>query len=142
MRLRQVPAAARQAGELINRVPRGIHQGPALLLALLQHSAVAQQPTELDHSALQRQAFAALERCLNLRQQQACDEADPPLQALIRSAETPQQRLIAPRCLSGLTRVETHLNTVRWRLQSPAALQQMVEAAAADCPAPSAAVGQ
>ena len=72
------------------------------------------------------QAFAALEHCLSERQQRACSE----------------QRLAQPRCLSALTRVETHLHAVRWRLETTAALRTMVEAAAVDCPAPSTPIGQ
>jgi hypothetical protein len=97
---------------------------------------------QASESMVRSQAFAALERCLSECQQRACDEADPALQALIRLAETSEQRLAQPRCLSALTRVETHLNAVRWRLETTAALRTMMEAAAVDCQAPSTPVGQ
>jgi len=107
-----------------------IRLGPALLLALIP-SAHAQEPASLRDST-----FTALEVCITKRQQEPCGSADTALQALIRSAEVPEQRLHQPRCLGALTRVETSLATFRWRLNTAAALQRMVEAAAADCSAP------
>ncbi|MEB3169252.1 MAG: hypothetical protein VKK97_11055 [Synechococcaceae cyanobacterium] len=107
-----------------------IRLGPALVLALIT-SAQAQQPASLRHNT-----FTALELCVTDRDQEACASADTALQALIRSAESPEERLHQPRCLGALTRVETSLATFRWRLNTAATLQRMVEGAAVDCSAP------
>jgi hypothetical protein len=140
----QVPVPTGEAGELIDPVPLLIRLGPALLLALFPMGVVRSQeqpeapPT---YASVRSNAFEALELCVNQRKPEPCTAADTALQHLIRSAEAPEQRLVAPRCLSALTRVETSLNTFRWRLETTTALQAMVNGAASDCPAASASLG-
>ena len=118
-----------------------IRIGPALLLALHLPAALAAEapaPAANRYSA----AFSALNRCSTMRRQEACLEADTALQDLIRQQEGPEQRLRHPRCLGALTHVETLLAAFRWRFENSANLQRVVAAAAAQCPANSAAGGQ
>ena len=138
-----MPAAAGQAGELIDGVTRLIRIGPALLLALHLPAALAAEapaPAANLHSA----AFSALNRCSTARRQETCLEAHTALEVLIRQEESPDARLSRPRCLGALTHVETVLAAFRWRLENSANLQSVIDAAAGQCPAdpPSTAISQ
>jgi hypothetical protein len=138
-----VPAAAGQAGELIEGVLTLLRLGPALLLALHLPPALAAEAAAPAANA-RSAAFAALNRCSSTRQQEACVDARSALEALIRQEEAPEQRLKHPRCLGALTHVETVLAAFRWRLENAGNLQRVIEAAVGQCPAStaSAAVGQ
>jgi len=94
-------------------------------------------PPELHHSE-----GRYLNRCSATRQQEACLEANTTLQALINQEEGAQQRLSHPRCLGALTQAETVLAAFRWRFENSGNLQQMIDAAAVQCPPNSATVSQ
>ncbi len=138
-----MPAAAGQAGELIEGVLTLLRLGPALLLALHFPPALAAEAAAPPANA-RSAAFDALNRCSTTRQQDTCLEARSALEALIRQEEAPEQRLHHPRCLGALTHVETVLAAFRWRLENAGNLQRVIDAAEGQCPAStaSAAVGQ
>ena len=119
--------------------------GPVLLLTGI-HSITVQAQEQaagpLSPAVLRNTAFTALEHCVAERTQESCAAAEQALQALIGSAQTSQQRLHRPRCLSGLTRVETSLHTFRWGLSTTGVLKTMVDSAALDCPTASAPISQ
>jgi hypothetical protein len=120
-----------------------IRIGPALLLVLQCLPAMAAEATA-PATSLRSAAFAALNRCRSTRRQETCLDAQNALEALIRQEEGPEQRLNNPRCLGALTHLETVLAAFRWRLENSDNLQQVIDAAAGQCPtnATSAAVGQ
>jgi hypothetical protein len=111
--------------------------GTALLLALQLSAALAAE-APVPAANLRSAAFSALNRCSATRQQEACLEANTTLQALINQ----EQRLSHPRCLGALTQAETVLAAFRWRFENSGNLQQMIDAAAVQCPPNSATVSQ
>lgn len=118
-----------------------IRIGTALLLTLQLSTALAEQ-APVPTTNLRGAALSALNQCSSTRQQQACLEANTVLQNLIIQEEGAQQRLRHPRCLGALTQVETVLAAFRWRFENSRNLQQVLDAAAVQCPPNSAAVGQ
>lgn len=130
-----------QAIRQVNGLTMPIRIGTALLLALQQSAALAAE-APVPSANLRSAAFSALNRCSTTRQQETCLEANTTLQALISQEEGAQQRLSHPRCLGALTQVETVLAAFRWRLENSGNLQQMLDAAAVQCPPNSVTVGQ
>jgi len=125
----------------INGTTMPICIGTALLLALQLSAALAAE-APVPAVNLRSAAFSALNRCSATRQQEACLEANITLQALINQEEGAQQRLSHPRCLGALTQAETVLAAFRWRFENSGNLQQMIDAAAVQCPPNSATVSQ
>ena len=136
-----MPAAPRQAGELIEGVSTLIRIGPALLLALQFPPALATEAT-VPTANLRNTAFAALNRCSGTLKQDACLEAQSALEALIRQEEGPEQRLNQPRCFGALTHAETVLAAFRWRFETDANLKRVIATAEQHCTAGSAILGQ
>lgn len=125
----------------VNGVTTPIRIGTVLLLALQLSAALAAE-APAPATNLRSAALSALNRCSTTRQHEACLEANTTLQALISQEEGAQQRLSRPRCLGALTQVETVLAAFRWRFENSRNLQQMIDAAAVQCPPNSATVGQ
>ena len=111
------------------------------LLALQFPPALATD-TKVPTTNLSKTAFTALSRCSATRKQDACLEAQTALEALIRQAEGPEQRLNQPRCFGALTHAETVLAAFRWRFETDANLKRVIATAELNCPAGSTTVGQ